>query len=57
MPSVFGLQELKKGYFTHFFNTEQNQDYVGVNLPPAYYNPDDMSTTGRKDFNAWYEQQ
>lgn len=33
MPSAFGLQELKKGISHIFFNTEQNQDYVGVHLP------------------------
>lgn len=59
MPCAFGFQELKKGYFPHFFNTEQNQHYVGVYPPPAYYNPDldNMSTTGRKTFYVWYEQQ
>jgi hypothetical protein len=29
IPAAFGLTELKKGYFPHFFNTEQNQTYVG----------------------------
>lgn len=33
MPSAFGFQELKKGYFPHFFNTDQNQQYVGP-YPP-----------------------
>jgi hypothetical protein len=25
MPATFGLSELKKGYFLHFFNIQQNQ--------------------------------
>ena len=27
-PKTFGLTELKKGYFPHFFNVPENQDYV-----------------------------
>ncbi|XP_061181223.1 uncharacterized protein LOC133189847 [Saccostrea echinata] len=57
MPSAFGFTELKKGYFPHFFNTEQNQNYVGPYPPAAYYNPDDMSISGRQAFYRWYEQQ
>ena len=29
LPEVFGLKELKKGWFPHFFNTRENQWYVG----------------------------
>ncbi|XP_061192292.1 uncharacterized protein LOC133200521 [Saccostrea echinata] len=57
MPSAFGFTELKKGYFPHFFNTEHNQNYVGPYPPAAYYNPDDMSISGRQAFYRWYEQQ
>ncbi|XP_061196432.1 uncharacterized protein LOC133204707 [Saccostrea echinata] len=57
MPSAFGFTELKKGYFPHFFNTEHNQNYVGPYPPAAYYNPDDMSISGRQAFYQWYEQQ
>ena len=28
-PNTFGLKELKKGYFPHYFNTKCNQNYVG----------------------------
>ena len=28
MPSAFGMKELKKGYFPHFFNTEANHNYT-----------------------------
>ncbi|XP_062575961.1 uncharacterized protein LOC134237834 [Saccostrea cucullata] len=57
MPSAFGFDELKKGYFPHFFNTEQNQNYVGPYPPAAFYNPDEMSISGRRAFFEWYEQQ
>ncbi|XP_056022075.1 uncharacterized protein LOC130054965 [Ostrea edulis] len=57
MPSAFGLTELKKGYFPHFFNTEQNQNYVGPYPDAHYYNPDDMSIANREAFYTWYNQQ
>ena len=28
-PKTFGLNEMKKGFFPHFFNTQQNQIYEG----------------------------
>ncbi|XP_062614858.1 uncharacterized protein LOC134276633 [Saccostrea cucullata] len=57
MPSAFDLKEMKKGYFPHFFNTEQNQNYVGPYPPAAFYNPDEMTTSGREAFYEWYNQQ
>ena len=27
-PKTFGIRELKKGFFPHFFNTQRNQNYV-----------------------------
>jgi hypothetical protein len=57
MPATFGSTELKKGYFPHFFNTAENQNYVGPNPAAHYYNPDDMSVANRKDFFSWYAQQ
>ena len=44
MPSAFGFTELKKGYFSHFFNMEQNRNYVGPYPTASFYNPDDMTT-------------
>jgi hypothetical protein len=57
MPDAFGLSELKKGYFPHFFNTLRNQNYVEPYPSPEFYNPDDMSISNRKNFYTWYEQQ
>ena len=31
---AFGLKELKKGWFPHFFKTRENQRYVGPNPGP-----------------------
>jgi hypothetical protein len=57
LPAAFGLTELKKGYFPHFFNTEQNQNYVGPYPAAHYYNPDDMFVSNCKAFYTWYDQQ
>jgi hypothetical protein len=32
MPKTFGLSELKKEYFPHFFNTPANQNYPAIHL-------------------------
>ena len=38
-PKSFGLDELRKGYFPHLFNTKENQDVTMPNLPDieCYY--------------------
>ena len=44
LPKSFGLEELKKGFFPHFFNTPDNQEDILLNLPDMkYYDPDSMS--------------
>jgi hypothetical protein len=42
IPNTFELTENKKGYFPHFFNTKDNQNYVGVYPDIQYYDPDGM---------------
>ena len=37
LPQAFGLKEIKKGWFPHFFNTWDNQVYVRPYLAPKYY--------------------
>ena len=54
LPPVFGLTELKKGFFPHFFNTRDNQKYVGPIPDVSYYDPDSMSEGRSKEFHAWY---
>ena len=51
---AFGLQELKKGFFPHFFNTLNNQDYVGSIPSKDYYDPQGMSPERKNDFENWY---
>ena len=53
-PKTFGLKELKKGYFPHFFNKPNNQNYIGPIPNKKYYNYDQMSISNRKAFLEWY---
>jgi hypothetical protein len=53
-PKTFGLTEFQKGYFPHFFNRAENQDYVGPLPDSKFYDPDGMSTDDREKFYTWY---
>ena len=56
LPKMFGLEELKRGYFPHLFNRKENQSVVLNHLPDVhYYNPDAMKLKDRKVFFVWYE--
>ena len=46
-PKTFGLNELSKGYFPHYFNTDGNQTYEGPLPDASYYSPDGMSPGDR----------
>ncbi|XP_070560096.1 uncharacterized protein [Ptychodera flava] len=52
---MFELNKLHKGYFPHFFNTAENQDYVGPLPDSRYYAPDGMKQHAREKFLKWYE--
>ena len=57
LPKSFGLEEKKKGFFPHFFNTKQNEHLVLPCLPEMhYYDPDSMSKERRLEFLVWYQQ-
>ena len=49
LAKTFGLTELKKGYFPHFFNRKENQCYVGPLTPIENYDPDAMNTKEREE--------
>ena len=55
-PKTFGLDELKKGFFSHFFNTQSNQIYEGYMPDRKYYDPDGMSTARKDEFEKWYDE-
>ena len=54
-PKAFGLTEHKKGFFPHFFNTPDHQDYVGSLPDKSHYDPEGMSTQRARDFHEWYD--
>ncbi|XP_078380154.1 uncharacterized protein LOC144663093 [Oculina patagonica] len=56
-PKAFGLTEQKKGFFPHFFNTRENQTYVGRLPARDYYDPEGMSKQRRDEFEIWYAEQ
>ncbi len=47
LPATFGLTELKKGYFPHFFNTIENQNYIGPLPAEHFYGTDTMTVANR----------
>lgn len=57
LPKCFDLEELKKGYFPHLFNTSENRNYVGIHPDPKYYGVEDMSSEERDIFLEWYQSQ
>ncbi|KAM3927741.1 uncharacterized protein RB166_005949 [Leptodactylus fuscus] len=56
LPEALGFSG-SKGHFPHFFNTEENQNYVGPLPAPEYYGVDYMMPSDKKDFLEWYETQ
>ena len=56
-PATFGLQELKKGYFPHGFNTPEHQSYVGPIPAMHHFDPDGMKAKDKKAFETWYGEQ
>ncbi len=54
LPETFGLVDVKKGYFPHFFNTKENQNYVGTYPEKSYYGYNTMNEKDSKDFDKWY---
>ena len=55
LPKAFGLTELRKGYFPHFFNKREHQCYVGPLPDPITYGANYMSTSDRAAFLQWHE--
>ena len=53
LAKAFGLTELKKGYFLHYFNTLENQNYVGQYPSPEMYGIQGMSEKDRSNFFEW----
>ena len=56
-PKTFGKTELCKGYFSHFFNKEENQNYIGSIPDVEHYSPNTMKPEAREAFLAWHKEQ
>ena len=56
-PKTFGLKELKKGYFPHAFNREENQDYEGPIPELEYYETQCMSSKKKEAVEKWHSEQ
>ena len=55
-PKTFGMSELKKGYFPHYFNKECNKNYVGTMPSKKHYGYNQMKPDERSKFLKWYEE-
>lgn len=55
LPKMMGIEGAKKGYFPHFFNTLENQEYIGELPAPEYYGVNEFSSKQRKEFLEWWE--
>ena len=55
-PKTFGMNELKKGYFPHYFNKVFNKDYVGTIPSKKHYGYNHMKPDERTKFLKWYEE-
>ena len=54
-PKTFGMSELKKGYFPHYFNKECNKNYVGTIPSKRNYGYNQMKPDERVKFLKWYD--
>ena len=56
-PKTFGQDELCKGYFPHFFNKDENQNYVGPMPCQDDYGANYMKPEAREAFMTWHQEQ
>ena len=56
-PKTFGLDELCKGYFPHYFNKDENQEYVGPIPCQDDYGANSMKPEVREKFLTWHQEQ
>ena len=56
-PKTFAQDELCKGYFPHFFNKDENQDYVGPIPCQDDYGVNFMKPEAREVFMTWHQEQ
>ena len=54
-PKTFSMNELKKGYFPHYFNKTCNENYIGSIPSKKHYGYNQMKPDGRTKFLKWYD--
>ena len=54
LPKTFGMDELKKGYFPHYFNKECNKIYVGLMPSKKHYGYNQIKPEVKSKFLKWY---
>ena len=52
-PGTFGFKG-NKGYFPHYFNTLENQNYKGIYPAKEYYGYNSMTIKNKELFDNWY---
>jgi hypothetical protein len=55
-PKMFGLQELRKGFFPHLLNVKPFWDYVGPIPDKEWYAYREMKPSKQKEFLEWHAQ-
>ena len=55
-PKTFGMSELKKGHFPHYFNKECNKEYTGCMPCKNDYGFNKMKPDERTKFLKWYDE-
>ena len=53
-PKTFGIKELKKGFFPHYYNTQENYYYKGKIPPMRYFGYNSMNNKKRTEFIKWW---
>jgi hypothetical protein len=56
LPEAFGLSS-SKSWYSHYFNTKENMEYVGSMPAVSMYGVNQMSESERNEFLKWYESQ
>ena len=55
-PETFGMSELKKEHFPHYFNKECNKNYVGPIPSKKHYGYNQIKPDERSKFLKWYKE-
>ena len=55
LPKIFGIDELKKGYFPHWFNTKENWEYEGSMPDKEWFRYNSFKERDRTAFLKWYD--